>query len=90
MARPAARILAADLAATVAQAGVDPTREGRALQNALKSAIADRRGYVAWTVDHASWVVTLLYPERQEFSGRTREEGLAWCLVWLMVPEIGL
>jgi hypothetical protein len=24
------------------------------------------------------------------FSGRTLEEGLAWCLVWLMAPELGL
>jgi hypothetical protein len=23
------------------------------------------------------------------FSGRTLEEALAWCLVWLMAPELG-
>jgi hypothetical protein len=28
--------------------------------------------------------VTLNSPERQEFSGRTLEEALAWWLVWLM------
>jgi hypothetical protein len=56
----------------VAQAGVDPTLDGRAL-----------------TVDHASWVVTLHSPEAQDFSGRSLEEGLAWCPVWLMVPELG-
>jgi hypothetical protein len=34
-------------------------------------------------------VVTLDSP-RQQFSGRTLEEALAWCLVWLMAPEIGV
>jgi hypothetical protein len=29
------------------------------------------------TVDHAGWVVTLHYPEEQDFSGKTLEEGLA-------------
>src|SRR5687768_260788 len=24
-----------------------------------------------------------------EFSGRTLEEALAWCLVWLMAPKLG-
>ena len=81
--------LASDLAGTVARAGVDPTPEGRALQDALRNAIAERRGYCCWDVDHAGWVVTLLSPERQEFYGRTLEEGLAWCLVWLMAPELG-
>ena len=40
-------ILAADLASAIAQASVDPTLEGRALQDALLSAIADRRGYLS-------------------------------------------
>ena len=53
-------------------------------------AIATRRGYCWWDVDHAGWVVTLDSPERQEFYGRTLEEALAWCLVWLMAPEIGV
>jgi hypothetical protein len=35
------------------------------------------------------WVVTLDAPERQEFSGKALEAGLAWGLVWLMVPELG-
>jgi hypothetical protein len=42
-----------DLAATVAYAGVDPTLEGRALQDALIAAIASRGGYCWWDVDHA-------------------------------------
>ena len=54
----------------------------------LRAAIATRRGSCWWDVDHAGWVVTLSSPERQEFYGRTLEEGLAWCLVWLMAPEI--
>ena len=35
-------------------------------------------------------VVTLHSPEEHDFFGRTLEEGLAWCLVWLMAPEIGV
>jgi hypothetical protein len=38
----------------VAQVGVDPTLEGRALQDALRREIAYRRGYCSWTVDHAN------------------------------------
>jgi hypothetical protein len=79
-----------DLAGTVAHAGVDPSSDDRALQDALRRAIATRRGSCSWTVDHASWVVTLDFPERHEFYGRTLEEALAWCLVWLMAPEIGV
>ena len=41
----ARRILAADLASTTARTGVDPTLEGRELQDAIRNAIADRRGY---------------------------------------------
>lgn len=82
--------LAPDLGAAIAQAGVDPTLEGRALQDAIRSAIADRRGYLSWDVDHAGWVAMLHHPEEQTFHGRTLEEALAWCLVWLMAPEIGI
>ena len=32
----------------------------------------------------------LLSPEEQTFYGKTLEEALAWCLVWLMAPEIGV
>lgn len=88
-------MLPTDLAATIARAGVDPTAEPRPLQDALKSAIADRRGYVAWDVDHVDhvgWVVDLLAPasgqDRERFHGRTLEEALAWCLVWLMAEEL--
>src|SRR5215212_10086210 len=44
----------------------------------------------SWEIDHARWVMTLRSPEEQTFYGRTLEEGLAWCLVWLMAPEIGI
>jgi hypothetical protein len=73
--------LAPDLAGAVAEAGVDPALDGRALQDALRRAIATRRGYCWWDVDHAGWVVTLSSPEEQTFYGRTLEEALAWCLV---------
>jgi hypothetical protein len=32
-------------------------------------------------------VVTLHSPEEQTFSGKTPEEALTWCLVWLIPPE---
>jgi hypothetical protein len=41
-------------------------------------------------VDHASEVVTLHSPEEQDFSGMALEEALAWYLVWLMAPELGI
>jgi len=63
--------------ATVAQAGVHPTLEGCALQDALRRAIATRRGYCSWTVDHAGWVVALHSPEEQDCYGKTLEEALA-------------
>jgi hypothetical protein len=43
-----------------------------------------------WDVDHAGWVVTLSSPDEQEFYGRTLEEALTLCLVWLMAPELGI
>jgi hypothetical protein len=82
--------LAADLAGTVTLAGIDPTQEGLALHDALLHAIATRCGYCSWDVDHASWVVTLHSPEEQDFYERTLKEALAWGLVWLMAPELGM
>jgi hypothetical protein len=84
------RILAPDLAGTVAQAGFDPSPDGRALQDALRAAIATRRDYCSRTVNHASWVATFYSPEEQDFYGTTVGEALAWCLVWLMAPELGI
>jgi hypothetical protein len=63
---------------------VAPALEGRALQNALRAAIATRRGSCWGDVDHAGWVVTPSSPEEHEFYGKTLEKALAWCLVWLM------
>jgi hypothetical protein len=36
------------------------------------------------------WAVTLNSLEDQTFSGKTLEEALVWCLVWLMAPESGV
>ncbi len=69
------------------QAG-DPTRGGRARQDALHQAIATSRGYCDWTADRAGWVVILRSPEGQEFSGKTLDEALAWRLVWLLAPAL--
>ena len=52
--------------------------------------VLDRRARAGKTVDHAGWVVTLHSPEEQDFYGRTLEEAIAWCLVWLMAPELGV
>ena len=82
--------LAPDLASAIAQAGLDPSVEGRDLQDALLSAIATRRGSCTWTFDHASWVVTHHSPEEQDLYGKGLEHALAWCLVWLMAPELGV
>ena len=82
--------LPADLAAAVARAGVDPTAAPRVPQDALRAAVADWRGYVAWDVDHPGWVVDLLRPERERFFGRAPEEALAWCLVRLLADELGV
>jgi hypothetical protein len=41
-----------------AESAIDPTLDGRALQDALRRAIATRRGYCSWTVDLVGWVVT--------------------------------
>jgi hypothetical protein len=49
-----------------------------------------RRSRPTLAPDHAGWVVTLHSPDEQEFYGRTLEEALAWCLVWLMAPELGV
>lgn len=72
--------LPADLAAAVARAGVDPTAAPRARQDALKAAIADRGGYVAWDVDAIGWRVDLLRPDREAFHGgrSTRRWPGAW------------
>ena len=69
---------------------VDPPLEGHALQDALRRAITTRRGYCSWDVDHASWVVTLHSPEEVIFYGRTLDDALAGCLVWLMTPRLGI
>ena len=60
------------------------------MQDDLLSAIITRRDSCSWDVDHASWVVTFRSPEKQDFSGKTLEEARAWCLVWLMAPELGV
>ena len=72
------------------QAGIDSAPSDLVLDGTVFSATADRRGYLSWDVDHAGWLVFLHHPEEQTFHGRTLEEALAWCLVWLMAPEIGI
>jgi hypothetical protein len=56
----------------------------------VKSRRTGKRGSRSQNVDHAGWLVTLHSPEAQGLSGKTLEEALAWCPVWLMAPEIGV
>jgi hypothetical protein len=80
-----------DLTAAIARAGVDVRLEDRSLQDAILSAISDRRGYIGeWWVDGAGWSVLLLSPVREEFRGLTLEIALAWCLIYLMSDELGI
>ena len=79
MGSPEKRIRAAELAGTIAKVGIDPTLKERALQDALISAIADRRGDVDWTVDDAGWIVRPIFQEERTFCGRILSEGLACC-----------
>jgi hypothetical protein len=34
--------------------------------------------------------VTLNSPDDRDFYGKTMEEGLAWCLMWLIAPKPGI
>ena len=67
----------------------EPHGRRRSIQDALRRAIADRRGHVNWTYDEVGWVVCLLSPDREEFRGATLQDSLARCLVWPMVEEFG-
>jgi hypothetical protein len=60
-------VLPRNFAGAAAHAAVDPTLESRALQDAVRRAIATRGGSCSWTVDHASWMVTL-HPRRSTTS----------------------
>jgi hypothetical protein len=46
-------------------------------------------GYCSCDVDHDGWVAIPHSAEEHDFSSKTLEEGLAWCRVWLMAPELG-
>jgi hypothetical protein len=76
-----------ELVTVLTEAGIDPTLGGPGRQEALHQAIAGRRGSCSWTRIHTGWVVTLHYPEQRTFFGTSLDEGLGWCLVWLMTRE---
>jgi hypothetical protein len=67
------------------------TRPAAVLEPGLVDRVfATRLGYCSWDVDHADWVVTRHSPEEHDFYSKTLEAALAWCLVWLMAPELGV
>lgn len=77
--------LPTDLALALACAGIPINAPDDELAAALRSAIADRRGYIAEPeLGEIGWTVELLAPVRETFAGRTMEMALAWCLVYLM------
>jgi hypothetical protein len=72
------------LTAALSQTGLDVTAEPGALREKLRTAIAQRGGWVDWSVDHTGWVVTLYLPKEQTFAGPTLEDGLTACFTWLV------
>ena len=73
-----------DLAITLANAGIGPIDE-ESLEQELRRAIADRRGYIGEiTLVEEGWELELLSPVREMFSGRTKAMAYAWCLIFLM------
>ena len=78
-----------DLVAALTEAGIDPTLEGPALQEALHRTIALRRGCCSWQPIHTGWVVTLHYPESRTFFGLSLEDALAGCLLSVIAREGG-
>lgn len=74
-----------DLAGAIARAGVDVTQPERQLEDAIRDAIAERRGYIdGWDFTRKGWCVKLLFPEREDFFGAHLAIALGWCLVWMM------
>jgi len=74
-----------DLAGAIARAGVDVTLPERQLKDAIRDAIGERRSYIdGLDFSIKGWCVTLLYPEREEFSGTHLSIARGWCLVWMM------
>jgi hypothetical protein len=79
MASPEEKIVVADRAGTIAEAGVDPALTGRALQDALLAAIATRGGYCWWDLDHAGEVHYLraLHQQNDEWQAKPPFHGAA-------------
>jgi hypothetical protein len=76
--------------ATIAQAVVDPTLEGRAVPDASRSAVTNGRGYLSWGVNHVVCVVFLHHPDEETSYEHALEKALSWCLVLFIAPEIGI
>ena len=74
-----------DVALMLSSAGISTTLTGDALVTAIRSAIADRRGYLGeLTVTEIGFRVELVSPHTMTFEGRTPELALAWVLIFLM------
>lgn len=90
---PGMTALPIDVALTLAVAGVDFNLPEAQLVAAIRTAIADRRGYhTEPELTDIGYRVELLSPERVGFEGRTSEMSLAWVLIYLMgeAGEIGI
>jgi hypothetical protein len=62
--------LPVDLAGAIARAGIDVTLPERRLEDAIRNAIGERRGYIdGWDYSIRGWCVTLLFPACEKFYG---------------------
>ena len=85
--------LPVDLALTLAGVGIDVHQDDEPLEQALRAAIGERRGYLGeLAIGAQGWELELLYPVRETFGGRTRVQAFAWCLVYLLgeTGELGI
>lgn len=82
-----------DVALTLSSAGISTTLTDDELAAAIRSAIANRRGYLGdITCTDTGFRIELLSPARMVFEARSPELALAWCLIYLMGErgEIGV
>lgn len=85
--------LPTDVALALSSAGISTTLPDDELAAAIRSAIADRGGYLdTISVTDIGFQVELLAPEGMTFEGRSPELALAWCLIYLLGErgEIGV
>ena len=81
--------LAPDLAGTVAHAGADPTLEGRALQDALRAAIATHGGCRNWWLSLPNCLVGIRALRNTDGVAATPDAGGAGAVAVLTLLILG-